>query len=265
MATEKGVWLGPAGADDPVTGDTAPGNIGELRARSDAFSDTGYMAIVSQTCDIAGGPGEKHPFVQACPVRDISAFPPQRIQQIKDRHAPEYVWLSQPPQDGAVWAVDLRVTVPVSKGVLASVGPIEGFATGEEEILLGHRAASKLTRPAVHDALAGDVFSSLRNCLSRSKKTQSWCDDVEQLRLEIVEGDALQPKRVRLLVLTDSDLSAADRKTLREEWKSHKKSLKNAGIEQAPIGFVHVDKCPVKRYRESLPIDIPTLDRGQFA
>jgi hypothetical protein len=265
LAIEKGVWLGPAGAEDPVTGDAAPGNAGELRARADSFGDTGYMAVVSQTCDIAGGPGLRHPFVQACPVRDISELPQQRIQQIRDRHAPEYVWLSQPPQDGSVWAVDLRVTVPVSKGVLAACTPVEGFATAEDELLLGHRFASKLTRPAVHDALAGDVFNSLRNCLSRSKRTQTWCDGIEQLRLEILEGIALQPKRVRLLVITDTKFSAADRQTLRDEWKSHRKALKKAGIEWAPICFVMVDECKVKQYRDAVAIDIPTLDRGRFA
>jgi hypothetical protein len=223
------------------------------------------MAVVSQTCDIAGGPGERHPFVQACPVRDISGFPEQRIGQIKDRHAVDYVWLSQPPQDGAVWAVDLRVAVPVSKGVLAAAEPVEGFATGEDELMLGHRFANKLTRPAVHDTLAGDVIASVRKCLSRSKTTQSWCDDIEQLRLEILEGTALQPKRVRLLVLTDTAFGPADRKVLREEWKSHKNTLKNSGIEWSAISFLTVDRCTVKRYRDAVPIDIPTLDRGRFA
>lgn len=265
LAVEKGVWLGPAGTDDPVTGDSLPGNAGDLRARSDGFGDTGYMAVVSQTCDIAGGPGLRHPFVQACPVRDIAGFPSEKIQQIKDCHANDYVSLTQPPIAGAEWAVDLRVTVPVSKGVLATANPVEGFAKAEDEIQLGHRIASKFARPAVHDALASAVFELLRRCLSRNKKSQTWCDDIEQLRLEILEGTALQPKRVRLLVYTDTDLSSADRKPLREEWKSHKKSLKNVGIEHAPIGFVAVEKCSLRRYRESIPIDIPTLDRGRFA
>jgi hypothetical protein len=265
LAVEKGVWLGPAGGGDPVTGDSLAGNVGEVRARSDSFGDTGYMAVISQTCDIAGAPALRHPFVQACPVRDIAAFPSEKIQQIKDRHVHDYVSLTQPPLAGVEWAVDLRVTVPVSKGVLAAADPVDGFATSEDEILLGHRVASKFARPAVHDVLAGAVFDSLRNCLSRNKKSQTWCDNIEQLRLEILEGTVLQPKRVRLLVYTDTDLGAADRKPLRDEWKSHKKALKSVGIEHAPIGFVIVDKCSIKQYRESIPIDIPTLDRGRFA
>jgi hypothetical protein len=239
--------------------------MGEVRARSAPLSDTGYAVVVSQTCDIAGGPALRHPLVQVCPVRDISDFPPEKIQQIKHRQVSEYVWLSQPPVDGASWAVDLRAMIPVSKGLLAASEPVEGFATVEEELILGQRLASKLSRPAVHDALAGPVFDALRKLLSKAKKSQDWCDEVEQLRLEVVEGTALYPKRVRLLVLTDHRFGASERKPLRDEWKSHRKSLNTAGINWEPIHFLTVDKCPVRLYRATFPIEIPTLDRGRFA
>ncbi|WP_147378061.1 hypothetical protein [Mycobacteroides abscessus] len=247
-----------------MTDNTTPGNVGELHARSVAFGDTGYSAIVSQTCDISGAPGLRHPFVQVCPVRDVSAFPQQRIEQIRNLQSPEYFWLTNPPEAGAQWAVDLRVSVPVSKGVLVTVDPIEGFTSPEGGLQLGQRIASKLARPAIHDALAGEVFTSLRSFLSRSKKTQNWCDDIEQLRLEITDGIALQPRRVRLLVLTDRTLTWTECRPLREEWKSHKKTLQNSGIEWAPISFLQIDKCTVWRYRNSVPIDIPTLSRGRF-
>ncbi|MGV0734354.1 hypothetical protein [Mycolicibacter sinensis] len=264
LESEKGVWLGPGGVDDPVTGDTASGTMGELRGRSHAFGDTGFMAVVSQTCDISGGPGARHPFVQACPVRNISEFSPPRIEQIKGRESNEYVWLSRPPRHGAEWAVDLRAIIPISKGVLAAATPVEGFASFEDELLLGQRVASKLARPAVHDAL-GPVFASVRKFLSQSKRNQLWCDRIEQLRLEVMEGTPLQPKRVRLLVLTDTPLGYLDQRPLREEWKSHKKALKHAGIELTMTSFVAVDKCAVSRYRDAIPIDIPTLDRGRWS
>ncbi len=76
------------------------GKVGDLRGRSDAFGDTGYMAVISQTCDIAvAGPGKRHPFVQACPVRDIAGFPTTKIQQIKIAAVVDYVCLSQPPSE----------------------------------------------------------------------------------------------------------------------------------------------------------------------
>ena len=262
---DRGAWIVPAWVDDPVTGEpSAGGAVGEARARSAPLSDTGYAAVVSQTCDIAGAPAARHPLVQVCPVRDISAFPAEKIQQIKDHQVSEYVWLNQPPVNGATWAVDLRATVPVSKGLLAAVEPVKGFASIEDELTLGQRLASKLARPAVHDELAGPVFEAMRKMLSKAKKSQDWCDAVEQLRLEIVEGTALYPKRVRLLVLTDHRFGPGERKPLRDEWKSHRKALNAVGITWTPIQFYTVDKCPVRIYRSTVPIDTPTLDRGRF-
>lgn len=266
LRMDRGTWIVPDGLDDPVTGERfAGGTAGGVRARSAPLSDTGYMAVVSQTCDIAGGPALRHPLVQVCPVRDISGFPPEKIQQIKNFQVSEYVWLSQPPTDGVTWAVDLRATIPVSKGLLAVSEPVEGFATIEDELILGQRLSSKLSRPAVHDVLAGPVFDALRRLISKSKRSETWCDDVEQLRLEVIEGMALYPKRVRLLVLTDHPFSAYERKPLRDEWKSHKKKLKDAGISWEPIHFLTVDKCPVRLYRATIAIEVPTLERGRFS
>jgi hypothetical protein len=265
LKMDRGAWIVADWVDDPVTGEPSTGGpVGSVRARSAPLSDTGYSAVVSQTCDIAGGPGLRHPVVQVCPVRDISGFPPDKIDQIKDLQVSEYVWLSHAPVDGAMWAVDLRAMVPVSKGLLAATEPVEGFATVEDEVVLGQRIASKLSRPAVHDTLAGTVFGALRKLLSNCKKSQIWCDDVEQLRLEVVEGTAMYPKRVRLVVLTDRPLDASERKALRDEWRFHKKALKAVGINWEPIRFLTVDKCPVRLYRATVPIEIPTLDRGRF-
>jgi hypothetical protein len=265
LAVDRGVWLAPAGVDDPVTGDAAPETPGGVRARSDAFGDTGYMAVVSQTCDIAvAGPGKRHPSYRR--VRSATSLRSlETIKQIKSGAVVEYVFLSKPPEGDAQWAVDLRAAVPVSKAVLAATTPIDGFANEEDELVLGARIADKFERPAIHDALAGPVIGSIRQLLSRAKKTQRWCDEIEQLRLEIMEGTRLQPKRVRLFVYTDVPLSPDEQKPLRDEWKSHSKALMKAGIEQAPIAFRTIDRCSLKDYREQIPISVPTLNRGRFA
>ena len=202
------------------------------------------MAVISQTCDIAiGGPGQRHPFVQACPVRNIAEFPPDKIQQIKAGIVVEYVLLSQPPVAGAVWAVDLRAAVPVSKAVLAATQPVQGFATEDDEIVLSQKIADKFSRPAVHDALTGPVFASLRQLISTRQEERMWCDDIEQFRLDVIEGTRLQPKRVRLLVYTDVKAVEVDRRPLRDWWKAQKRLLKQAGIEQWPLRFRFVGDC----------------------
>lgn len=264
---DQWVWISQAGAKDPVTGDHAPDDETGLSPRAVTISDTGYAAIISQTCDIAAeGPGSRHPFVQACPIRDVAAaFGQDKLGQIVRGDVNDYVYLTKPPTEGACWAVDLRSSVPISKGLLAASDPIDGFRSEDDELDLGSRVASKFRRPAIHDVIANDVVGALEALISRAKGTQVWCDDVEQLRLEILEGTRLYPKRVRLVVVTDVGFSPAQKKPLRDAWKSRKKALKAEGIEQAPIAFRARSQWDIEAYRSSIPINIPALGRGRFA
>ena len=262
-------WLAPGGGVDVLTGDDNSDHGPGLLASAAEVVDTGYLAVISQTCDIAAtGPGRRHPFVQVCPVRDIGvAFPPDKVKQVRAGEVVEYVFLTHPPEPGSEWAVDLRVSTPLSKGALIVSEPIEGFANQEDELGLAARVASKFERPALHDYLSKDLIDDLSVFLTRAKKTEDWCDDVEQLRLHI-EGPRLSPKRARLIVVTDIDFNGLlnkKKKPLRDQWRSHKKRLQNAGIEQAPIAFRTVEKMSINEYRSSIPLNLPALGRGTFA
>lgn len=278
---DLGTWLAAGGSVDPVTGDDFSDQVDGLVAAVAEVGDIGYLAVTSQTCDIAAsGPGSRHPFVQVCPVRDVgAAFSKEKVQQIRAGKLVEYVYLTRPPEPGRDWAVDLRVSMPLSKGALIASQPIEGFATEDDELALGARVAAKFERPALHDYLSKDLIDDLMTFLAKAKKTQDWCDDIEQLRLT-VEGPRLAPKRVRLIktgagdrpvepvVVTDVNFNGVligKKKPLRDQWKSHKKRLLAEGIEQSPIAYRHVDTMTVKEYRESIPLNLPTLARGTFA
>jgi hypothetical protein len=270
IGCDVGAWIAVAGGVDPVTGDDFSDRGNGMVGAVATVSDTGYFAVVSQTCDIgATGPGARHPFVEVCPVRDVgAAFTQEKIKQIRDGEIVEYVYLTSPPEHGKDWAVDLRAAVPLSKGALIAVGPVEGFASEDDELDLAARVAAKFERPTLHDYLSKNLIDSLDAFISKErKKSEDWCEDVEQLRLE-VEGNRLAPKRVRLVVVTDVDFNRFlnnKKNPLRDHWKSHKKALKAAGIEQAPIAFRPVDKFAVKDYRSCIPLNIPALGRGRFA
>lgn len=264
-----GAWLAVAGTVDPVTGVDLSRRPDALVATVAAVSDTGYFVVVSQTCDIAAtGPGKRHPFVQVCPIRDVgTAFPREKVNQIRDGQVVEYVYLTNPPEQGKEWAVDLRISVPLSKGALIANKPVEGFASEDEELGLAARVAAKFERPALHDYLSKDLIGALDDFISKARrKSEDWCEDVEQLRLE-VEGNRLAPERVRLVVVTDVDFNGVlntKKNPLRDLWKSHKKPLKEVGIEQALIAFRHIERLSVKDYRNSVPLYIPSLGRGRF-
>lgn len=252
-----------------MTGDDFSDRLEDLVAAAAEVGDTGYLAVVTQTCDIAGtGPGSRHPFIQVCPVRDVgAAFSANKVDQIRGGEVVEYVHLTQPPEPSRAWAVDLRLSVPVSKGVLIQRQPIEGFAREEDELGLSARVAAKFERPALHDYLSKDLVDDFADFLARARNSEDWCDDVEQLRLQVVEGSRLTPERVRLIVVTDVDFNGVlivKKGPLRARWKSHKKRLRAAGIEQAPIMFRSIEKLKVDDYRNSIPMNLPTLGRGTF-
>jgi hypothetical protein len=268
---DLGAWLATAGCVDPVTGDDFSDRGGGLLAAAAEIGDTGYFAVVSQTCDIAAaGPGRRHPFVQVCPVRDLEAasFSPQKLQQARDGELVEYVYLTKPPVPGKEWAIDLRMSVPLSKGSLVGSSPIEGFGSEEDELGLAARIGAKFERPALHDYLSKDLTDALNVLVMKARKVSAdWCEDVEQFRLEI-EGPRLAPKRVRLVVITDvsfsSPLQLPRKNALRELWKAQKRPMKRVGIEQAPIAFRHIEDLKAKDYRNGIPLNIPALGRGRF-
>lgn len=205
-----GTWLAVAGRADPVTGADHSDDGEGLLAAAAEIGDTGYFAVVSQTCDIAAtGPGKRHPFVQICPVRDLGAvFDSQKIQQARDGELVEYVYLTNPPVAGKEWAIDLRISVPLSKGALIGSSPIEGFSSEQDGLDLAAKIAAKFKRPALHDYLSKDLLDALNAFVARARKVSAdWCEDVEQFRLEI-EGNRLAPKRVRLVVITDVNFNA---------------------------------------------------------
>lgn len=167
---DLGTWLSAAGRYDPLTGDHFPDGESRLVAAASEVGDAGYLAIVSQTCDIAAtGPGARHPFVQVCPVRDVGAvFSPAKVQQIRSGQIVEYVYLTKPPVSGNDWAVDLRMSIPLSKGALVAAQPVEGFANEDDELTLAARVATKFERPALHDYLSKNLIDALEELLSKA-------------------------------------------------------------------------------------------------
>lgn len=265
-----GTWVATAGCVDPVTGDDFSDRGEGLLAAATEISDTGFFALVSQTCDIAAaGPGRRHPFVQVCPVRDLAAvFDSQKIQQARDGELVEYVYLTKPPVPGAHWAIDLRISIPFSKGSLIGSSPLDGFACEEDELNLAARIATKYERPALHDYLSKDLVTALNALVTKARKGPAdWWEDVEQFRLEI-DGPRLMPKRVRLIVITDvsysSPLHLPRKHALRELWKELKRPMKRLAIEQGSIAFRNIDDLKAKDYRNSVPLSVPALGRGRF-
>ncbi len=175
----------------------------------------------------------------------------------------DYVYLTNPPAQGE-WAVDLRLSMPISKAVLAARTPISGFANHIEEIQFSQRVGSKFERVALHDELTDGTVNGLRNLLKTRKSDTEWWEKVEQVRL-LIDGDRLNPKKVQVLVIHDSPLEGSERAVWRNWRKVEAKRLGKVGITLVPVRFVSLDKVSIQDYRNSVHVPLPGLGRGGFA
>jgi hypothetical protein len=258
------VWA-TVGGSDPVTGLEVPGIAGGWRAQiTSGTSSPLYGVVASQTCDIACvGPGARHPTVQVSPARNVTDdFPNQKKQQVRSHELAEYVWLTHFPEPGD-WVVDLRISVPVSKGVLAGRQPLDCFATDDDALVFAERVAQKVRRPALHDSLTTGMVPRLRTFLLSNRKEPEWFEKVEQVRIR-VHGPRLAPTAIQAVVICESALSTCERQTWRTWQKAEKKKLAKLGIKLQPILFRTLSDLSVEIYRDSVPVSLPELGRRPY-
>lgn len=222
-----------------------------------------FVAVVSQTCDVVGdGPGGRHPFVQVSPVVDVSGWDSGKIDSISRGEINDYVLLTAPPKPDAKWAIDLRVTWPLSKTALARCAPSLGFSDLDEERAIGAHLARKFERPALPDAISTAAARRLRSAVERGMKNEKWAEDVVQLRIDVIAGTVLEPREVRLYVISEVELNPASKREFRAAWKECRQDLEAEGITFRDAAFRNINTMSAREYRDSLLLHMPKLSGG---
>ncbi len=249
---------------DSLADDEAAGLRVVARADPGAEGGIPYVVIVSQTCDVVGaGPGARHPFVQVSPLRDVSGWDPGNLKQL-DRHAlNDYVPVTAPPVAGARWAVDLRMSWPVSKTTLLARTPTVGFADFDDERQIGTHLARKLERPALPDLLTSDVAKAMRRCLMKGLKKPFLLLDVIQIRIDVISGTLAEPGDVRVIVISNIPLNPDQMEPVRNEWNGFQKAVEDAGMTWVETAFRTWGNLTVQEYRSSVQLNIPELHSGR--
>lgn len=232
-----------------------------------AMSDDGWAIVTSQTCDIqATGPGERHTHVQVSPVVRLDGqISAERLKAARAGKVRELVHLADFDEDGD-WFADLRISLPVSKGVLLSRTPRAAFATTDMANKFSERVAAKIRRPALHDAVDDPLRKSLREAIRQAVgASETWTTEVEQFRIQVSEGDRLRPKALLVLVICFTALDPVGRRHL-QDWKASvsKHFKRESGGCALRIRFDTVDRLCVRDYRDSAFIDVPELGGGAF-
>ncbi len=251
-------WAGPAGPDR-VLGTSESGDAWDVVEYP--VDSQGYAVITTQTCDIAAeGPGARHSFVDVSPVFDVSGMSENQWHDISRFRRVDCVALTSAEPDGR-WICDLRISYPVSKGLLLEREPIEGWALEQDRLDFGLAVGFKKLRPAMHDIIPGEFSTSLGKHLKTGPKAApEWRDHVEQVRV-IIQGDRLRPSAAGLIIISVTQLPEEQRALWRQWDKAGKKILDAAGIDYLPMLFQEVGEMKAALYRDSLHLRLPILGR----
>lgn len=246
-------WAGPEGSDPYLPYDGAPHAF-----HVSEESGSGLLILTSQTCDIATtGTGAKHPLVTVSPVHQIPGGD-TNYGNAKAGRIGYLVPLTKPPISASLYVADLRITLPLSKGVLVNATPIDAWASERDRLHFAECLARKYRRAALTSALSEDLVRSLSDHIKQNEPEAS--ERIEEFRLRIV-GDRLNPAEAQLIVLTDVEPDRDLKKAWRAWTRKGVKLLKAEGIGLLPTLVVTPEKCSARMYMNSVPLHVSALGR----
>lgn len=293
-------WIAATGWD-PLTGLELDPELGEVAPQ---WPEGTFDAVIcSQTCDLGGGPpGDQHPMFLVAPLVHESGLgsnarrtfaaagklgylipvlpadpdllgalvaageenAQRRAEKTGELRPFELTTVRDTPK-GHRWYADLRLLVPVSKNVLLSRDPIDGFLTEAESLGFAETMAQKFRRAALHEALSEQLPAALEAFIRGNNPNSQCFAKVEQVRLDIREGDRLYPKRAQLVVLsTRGDLTDEEIAVWEKFNPKAKEVLAAAGIDSAPIVHYDVNNLDAPSYRIMAPVRCPLLGHTRW-
>lgn len=209
--------------------------------------------VVSQTCDVSEEGAAMQPWVEICPVYEVDAAetPPEYMHLLNGMQAAE----------GRIWVADLRLTVPIEKGLLVGRARGDPFAGSEEAridfgVKLGWRRARAALSAGVHVAIRETLKKRRANNKNAARAVRT-C--VYKLMLQVQES-RLKPRAVRLHVVYQVSGDCTDermREWFERWWEKANEAAKEEGIELLPTVFHDRTSMDVKLYDGLIPIENP--------
>lgn len=214
--------------------------------------------VVSQTCDIvSSGPGARHPFVQVAPVVKVEDLDANRREAMEGWAVADRALLDPPGWDGT-YVADLRLSIPVSKDVLARHKPVPAFGDEERMLLFADHVATKVGRPALHDFLSETVPKHIGQAIKASKDDASWFAPVEEV-LVIAEPTRLNPTSAKLLVVSEDPLDAAGKQGWHDVNEGLVQRGRAEGITMRSPKHAVARKLTADVYRSAVRLYVPEL------
>lgn len=256
-------WVMPPGTD-LITG-TVNRSLGVRPYYSSASSS--LYVVASQSCDVSGADtGKQHPLILAAPLTSSDQFD-LSVTSLAVKGRVGYLIRSTYHDTLAptlTWFADLRMLVPISKGVLltrqASVRAFDDAGLLRFAAALSH----KFGRAALEDVLAVDLPKALSAHVTSIGPSDPVFVDTEEVRLQITGGSSLAATGVRIVVLVDAKVAKQAKKTWTGWETSVRTKLANQNIHlgSTHIGTANTLKAAV--YRETVPLRIDALGPSRW-
>lgn len=156
---------------------------------------------------------------------------------------------------GHRWYADLRILVPVSKGLLVDREPAGAFLTEDESLTFGEILAQKFRRPALHEALSEELPKVLETYVQNAGYTTNPFAKVDEVRLSILEGDRLNPVRGQLIIITENGALTPDEQAAWTDLnKSASRLFDTHGINYANLVHWDISNMQALLYRNTVPV-----------
>lgn len=257
------MWVAPVGPD-PFTGYEVDAATGQAM-----FDPTGRTWIItSQTCDLGGtAPGDRHPFIHLAPLVHSSVLDKNRVRLAIERKAGDLIPVLSPfggTTPKPEWFADLRLQVPVSKAILLTRDPIEGFSAEDQYLEFGTTLGYKVSRPALDAALSEEVPRILDQYVKDNGARKQCFAKVEQVRI-LITPQRLEPAAVTFYILTNGVGLTPDEREVWDRFQAKvSTALKDSGVVVSASVHCDVSEISALVYRTAVPVYCEQLNALRF-
>jgi hypothetical protein len=209
-----------------------------------------FAVITSQTCDVAEQGLPSQPWVQVSPLYSLSA-------DYAGKTLPDFLYPVQPPGfPKGVWAIDLRLEVPIEKTVLVGKKPRPAFAIESEAIAFADRLGLRRDRAALSAKITDTVGSTLRQKRrKRDRFRKTLRKEVYEVCLHI-DGTRASPTAVCLHVITNGPVSDRVREEFDKWWDEASPGCAAADLKLWPNEYHDRNHTDLMEHTKWIPLDL---------
>lgn len=218
-----------------------------------------YGIITTQSCDIWRV--DQQPWLQISPV-----FP---LEDDEILSAGEFIVELDPPDVDGRWYADLRLEMPLEKGMLLGRSPIESWPDEDRSLRFADVLARRRGRPALHSVfhvILNEVMGSMkRESNAMRKKLRRVRKRVYGVRLAIEDGTRIEPVAAKLYVLTKGDPGAEENAEVHEWfeawWDIASAKAEEEGLRLLPTGWMDSANVDLELYDDLVDVEARELAR----